>query len=133
MDPERFAMISMFGRAAQWPRCREDERRVLVGLTMSWRALGESWAMPWDGAYAHRHLTLVAVRAIIGAFLDDVSVPREVRTILAAALAGFPDPDVGGVDARAGLAAPLDGIRLAGERQLTIALAREGAASSPGR
>ena len=73
------------------------------------------------------------MRAIIGAFLDDVSVPREVRTIPAVARAGFPDPDVGGADAWTGLAAPLDGIRLAGERQLTIALARECVASSPGR
>ncbi len=75
MDPERFATISMFGRAAQWPPCREEERRVLVGLTMAWRALRASWARPWDGTSAHRHLTLVAVRASTGEFLDDVSVP----------------------------------------------------------
>lgn len=131
VDPEQFAKLSMFGTPEEWLRCRYEERRRLVGLTMAWRALADAWVMPWDGTYAQLHLAIVAARAII-AELADGSPPREVRTILAGVLAGFPDPAVVGTGVWVSIPGPLDGIRAAGERQLAIALARECAASSPG-
>lgn len=56
MDRERIARLSMFGTPEEWERCFPAERRVLVGLTMTYRALQQAADMPWYGSYAHRHL-----------------------------------------------------------------------------